>query len=329
MKKKLIVCSSLLTAGFIFLLFMGVLSLAVGVSGAQSESNGLSTGFSQEVEDYRSTVLRAAEKKKIDGYVNHLLSIMQEETGGTGTDVMNAGSFGSNTKYEKRRGGILNPNYSIECGVNEFCDLLSLVGVTSESDTDKLLIVYQAYHTDRGYIEYALNNGGYTPENAQQYLTAHSYPDYVDNSFAENVAFWYKTATLGSGKFIYPLTSRVISSPFGNRTGTYSGFHGGCDFPAPIGTPVYASADGKVTLAGWNGTYGNCVIIQHSAVYTTLYAHNSSLAVKLGDEVKQGDVIAYVGSTGQSTGPHCHFEIRINGERVDPIPILSASETNE
>ena len=71
------------------------------------------------------------------------------------------------------------------------------------------------------------------------------------------------------------------------------------------------------------GGYGNCVVIRHNSKYQTYYAHNTSFAVSAGDSVKQGDVIAYVGSTGNSTGPHCHFEIRINGHSVDPMPYLT------
>ncbi len=94
--------------------------------------------------------------------------------------------------------------------------------------------------------------------------------------------------------------------------------HKGADIRANFGTPIYASDSGVVTTAGWHYSYGNHVVINHGNGTTTLYAHASRLAVRPGQSVQRGDVIAYVGSTGNSTGNHCHFEIRINGQRIDP-----------
>jgi murein DD-endopeptidase MepM/ murein hydrolase activator NlpD len=93
------------------------------------------------------------------------------------------------------------------------------------------------------------------------------------------------------------------------------GIHGynGIDIGAPVGTPIYASADGEVIISrsgGWNGGYGNYVVIRHSNGTQTLYSHNSKNAVAVGDTVKQGDIIGFIGATGKATGPHLHFEIR-------------------
>lgn len=125
----------------------------------------------------------------------------------------------------------------------------------------------------------------------------------------------------GSGKFIYPTSYHTISSGFYRNSGSY---HGALDFPCPVGTPVYASASGTVILTrtGWGGGYGNYVMIDHGNGYSTLYAHNSKLLVSTGEHVSQGDVIAKSGNTGRSTGPHCHFEIRINGSKVNPANYL-------
>ncbi len=130
--------------------------------------------------------------------------------------------------------------------------------------------------------------------------------------------------TLGTRNFILPFPGyKQITSTFGWRT--YKGRpdnHTGIDFAGAAGSKVRASYGGKVTYAGWKGNYGNCVIIDHGSGYKTLYAHNSKLAVKVGDYVDQGDTIAYVGSTGKSSGPHCHFEIIINGVKVNPYRYL-------
>jgi murein DD-endopeptidase MepM/ murein hydrolase activator NlpD len=97
-------------------------------------------------------------------------------------------------------------------------------------------------------------------------------------------------------------------------------FHAGLDFAAAIGTPIYATADGVVKEAGYNaGGYGNNVVINHGYGYETLYGHMYRIKVRTGEKVKRGEVIGYVGSTGKSTGPHCHYEVHKNGQPVDPV----------
>lgn len=116
-----------------------------------------------------------------------------------------------------------------------------------------------------------------------------------------------------------------ISSSFGYRTDPiYSSErkHEGIDIAASYGADIRASATGKVIFSGTNGNYGKCIIINHNNGITTLYGHASSLLVKEGQTVKKGDVIAKVGSTGKSTGPHLHFEVRINGTPDDPLKYL-------
>ena len=102
-----------------------------------------------------------------------------------------------------------------------------------------------------------------------------------------------------------------------------SDFHPGIDIANDMGTPIVATADGVVTTAGWNdGGYGNMVDIDHGNGMSTLYGHNSELAVSAGQTVSKGQVIAYAGSTGNSTGPHVHFEVRVNGDPVNPLNYL-------
>jgi murein DD-endopeptidase MepM/ murein hydrolase activator NlpD len=121
----------------------------------------------------------------------------------------------------------------------------------------------------------------------------------------------------------YPVPGyREISDSYGWRIHPITkkkSLHTGTDIPAPTGTKVLAAGTGVVILAGWYGAYGNAVIIDHGGGYTSLYGHNSRLGVSVGDSVKAGETIAYVGSTGWSTGPHLHFEVRVNGEPTDPL----------
>ena len=119
-----------------------------------------------------------------------------------------------------------------------------------------------------------------------------------------------------------PINGARLSSPFGMRKHPIDGFnkmHKGTDFAAPMGTPIMASGDGVVKKAGWCGGGGNCVKIRHNSTYQTIYAHMSkfSRGIKSGVRVKQGQTIGYVGSTGKSTGPHLHYEVIVNGKKVN------------
>jgi murein DD-endopeptidase MepM/ murein hydrolase activator NlpD len=118
--------------------------------------------------------------------------------------------------------------------------------------------------------------------------------------------------------FIWPVSGPVTSG-YGYRWGR---LHEGIDIAVPSGTAVHASASGTVIVAGWVGGYGNLVVVDHGGGIATAYGHNTSVAVGVGQAVAQGQVIAYSGSTGHSTGPHVHFEVRINGGAVDPLGYL-------
>ena len=124
--------------------------------------------------------------------------------------------------------------------------------------------------------------------------------------------------TPSSAGFTWP-TSGQITSGFGPRWGR---MHQGLDVGAPTGRPITAAKSGKVIVAGWSGGYGNLVVIDHGGGLSTAYAHQSRIAVKVGDPVTQGGLIGYIGSTGHSTGPHLHFEVRVNGAARDPLPYL-------
>ena len=143
---------------------------------------------------------------------------------------------------------------------------------------------------------------------------------------------WVKSqASVGSGQsaegFRWPLpVAGTVTTEFGatqNINGVISHGHSGMDIAAPYGTPILAAHDGTVSSTTGHWTYGNVVMVDNGDGVTTLYAHMSSIGVGVGQSVKQGDVIGYVGSTGNSTGNHLHFEVRINGVKQNPRAYVS------
>lgn len=130
-----------------------------------------------------------------------------------------------------------------------------------------------------------------------------------------------KKEVLASIPSIWPITG-FITSHFGNRPSPFTGrieYHKGLDISAAIGTPIQAAGNGRVILSGPDGAYGNCVVLQHGSGLTSRYAHMSTVDVKIGQNVRRGQIIGYVGSTGRSSGPHLHYEVKINGMNVDPL----------
>ncbi len=122
----------------------------------------------------------------------------------------------------------------------------------------------------------------------------------------------------------YPASGR-ISSPYGRRESPFSGewaFHSGVDISVSPGTPIRSTADGVVSYSGWTPYSGYLVVIEHGCGFSTAYAHNKSNPVSIGQKVKRGDIIGYVGSSGRSTGPHVHYEIWEKGKRINPNKFL-------
>lgn len=146
----------------------------------------------------------------------------------------------------------------------------------------------------------------------------------IQQRLAARIAFPSTSFLRGTGRFIVPSDGPLTSS-FGWRTHPILGtsrFHNGLDFGAEHGSPIRAADNGVVIAAGWEGGYGNTVIIDHGNGLSTLYGHASELYVAVGQPVQRGQVVAAIGSTGLSTGPHLHFEVRQQGEPMDPIAFL-------
>ncbi|MBH9538370.1 M23 family metallopeptidase [Novosphingopyxis iocasae] len=154
----------------------------------------------------------------------------------------------------------------------------------------------------------------------------------ADANFKQMFDVWSGRATAGKPQLevsvpsIEPVSGYRLTSYFGNRSDPFSGGRGnhhGIDMAAPTGTPIYATADGLIERAGWVNGYGNFIEIEHGNQVETRYGHLSRLNVESYQRVKKGDLIGYVGSTGRSTGPHLHYEVRIAGKPVNPLSFMN------
>ena len=155
-----------------------------------------------------------------------------------------------------------------------------------------------------------------------------------DPTFKQLFTSWKKLDTLAGGAIAIPsdkpVKSAEFTSAFGVRSDPFRGrsaMHAGIDLAGPTGTPIYATADGVVTTAGWNsGGYGNLVKIDHGRGIETRYGHLSSMTVQPGTRVTRGQLIGRMGSTGRSTGSHLHYEVRIDDRPVNPIPFMRSTD---
>ena len=160
----------------------------------------------------------------------------------------------------------------------------------------------------------------------QVYEEARRQEEALKKSISGSLSTSSNSQYLGSGKFCWPAPSYTrISSEYGWRLHPIyktQKYHSGVDLAAPGGSNILAAESGTVKFAGWNGGYGNCLIIDHGGGITTLYGHASKLCVSKGDYVVKGSVVAKVGTTGNSTGNHLHFEVLINGKTTDPMAYI-------
>jgi len=178
--------------------------------------------------------------------------------------------------------------------------------IPSNPQTDLERIVMAARHEGEGSVELRINRAGIS--------TVWEFFPGADFTPTERAFFL-------NSLFRFPLRNYRVTSRFGLRSDPFTGnqqMHQGMDLAAPLGTEVYAVADGTVTAAGFDSVLGNYIIISHSNNYTSVYGHLQSIETVLRAEVKSGSLIGRVGSTGQSTGPHLHFELRHGGRAFDP-----------
>lgn len=330
---------SVLSAFLLFLVpVIGLFVVSSAVAGEAEQRQTVVGSLSKETLAWEESVVSISKDCGLDPQYKYVvLAIIEFESGGVGTDIMNSSRTGYNTRYPQVQNGIKTPAYSIECGIKHLKEMLDATGVKSIDDKDNLMIAIQAYNYGKEYISFAKANSGHSSDVSEKYYTQNNLISDADKyiTYAESVWGFIPKKNDGSeggpigedtGGFIYPMWGPiVISAGYGYYDPFDDGnirMHHGVDFPVAYGQKVRATKGGVVTFATWSDSYGYFVEIDHGNKMSTLYGHNSRLNVKVGQQVRQGEVIAFGGSTGLSSGPHIHLELSINGKRVDPQPYL-------
>lgn len=279
----------------------------------------------ESVRRYEPLIREFAIKYGVEGYTELLLAKMQQESGGRGGDPMQ-----SSESLGLPPNTIADPATSIDVGVKYFASLIK----QAKGDVKLTL---QSYNFGNGFINYALERGGYSKEVAAAFsgMMAEKlgWSRYGDINYVDNVLRYFEGSLdevqpVNSYGFVKPANGS-ITSPFGVRIHPITGiptFHKGVDLGCNKNAiPIYAAKNGTIDSAGWENPnnhkqgYGQRIFIEHGSGQETVYAHLSEILVKPGQEVKQGQKIGACGSTGSSTGEHLHFELRLNGDHVDPV----------
>lgn len=317
---------------------VAIITLNVG----SNDGSGGNAKVSPEVLRYEPIVTKYAEENGIVQYVPIMLALIQQESGGLLPDVMQ-----SSESAGLPPNSFTDPVISIEYGVRHFKNVIT------KADGDVKLAL-QSYNFGGGFIDFARSkNSGYTLELAKEFSKIQSEKlgwscsdwqekpyCYGDIGYVEKVFNYYEGSGVGGSStdkpndygFIYPSGNHKVTSPFGFRIHPITGLpklHAGTDFSCnkqPI--PVYSVKQGVVSKAGWENPnnhkqgYGQRIYVDYGNNVVSVFGHLSEINVKPGDTVQQGQIIGKCGNTGGSTAMHLHFEIRLEGNPVDPMPYL-------
>lgn len=316
-------------------LFILIFMLFFGVQPEEQDYTGDGTGGNAQVSPlvlrYQPLVEKYAQKYGIPTYVQLLLAFMMQESGGRLPDVMQSSEslgFVPNT--------IQDPEQSIDVGVRYFASNLKAAGGNMKT-------ALQAYNFGAGFIPYAKAHGGYSKEVAVAFSTMmakkQGWDGYGDVNYVDNVLRYYTGASyagdipINSLGFSLPLGKEMpITSPFGVRIDPITGIatsHDGVDFSCNHeAIPVYAAKAGTVRIAAWNNPndhtagLGQRIYMEVGGGMEIIYGHLSELLVKPGQKIEQKQMIGKCGSTGRSTGMHLHFEVHMNGAKVNPMQFI-------
>ncbi|MDE6994418.1 MAG: lysozyme family protein, partial [Lachnospiraceae bacterium] len=315
--------------GALAALFLMPLLFLMAIAGAlRGGGSAQNVGLSDDVIVLMPQISAACQVNGIPEYVPLVAAVIMQESGGrvadVGGDVMQCAEgmglpVGTPVSLEE----------SINFGTSIMANNLQLAGAAGPTDIPAISLALQGYNFGNGYISWAQARGGYTKENAREFsemqAAAHGWSGYGDIEYVDHVLRYYQVSVGGMGEASAIADGR-FAYPFpGHTWDTYPG-HNGIDisFADCYGEPVYAVADGTVryTQDGWVPAYGvggmwsfgNSVFVEHGDGWISAYAHLSVLAVAPGEYVTQGQLVGYIGSTGNSTGPHLHLALYHNGD---------------
>lgn len=299
--------------GFIFLI-LAILMIIAAISSKSFSTKTDYTKLSEEVEQYRIMVENECKNQGLSSdYVNLVLVIMQCSTGGTGTDVMNSSDKESNKLYGKLRGDIPNVSYSIKCGVIEIKELISLCEVKDINDNVNLNILYEAYETDRGYIKYAKENGGYSSENAQEYINSNESNNYRNANFAINAAMYMKMFNSNLKRFIFPLAINKVEK-------NYSEASPEIHLSGVSRQIVMSACEGEVTNIEQIDEVYNITVKYED--FTIIYKNVSDITVHKEDTLIQGQTIGRVSWLSEYEKYGIKIEMYKSGNAVNPLDYL-------
>jgi len=313
-------------------LFIPCLLMFIIIFGKGSSGTGSNKNLSAEVLAYMPLIQEICQKYDIPEYAHIVAAIMMQESGGR-TEAVNGDVMQAAESQGWPAGTPIEPVLSIDYGVQHFKNCLVLAGMPPPGDIAGISLSLQGYNFGTGYITWALENyGGYTKENAIEFSNIWAakmgWSSYGDVSYVDHVLRYYEPGgDYGAVGDVGLISDGLIAYPMPGYTWTTYDGHSGIDISGIAnGKPIMAAASGKVSYAknGWQSSdgisginsYGNVVYIDHEGTpYQTRYAHMSYCIVSAGEYVRQGQIIGYVGSSGNSSGPHLHFEIVVNGSR--------------
>lgn len=315
------------TLGALAAFFLIPLLILAGIAGAlRGGGFANNVNISADVLALMPQINAACQSHDIPEYAPLVAAVMMQESGGN-VELVHGDVMQCAESLGYPAGTPVPVEESINHGVDVLAHKLSRANSTGPTDIPRISLALQAYNYGDGYFDWAASHGGgYSKENAlsfQQYQMAHGFPSgYGDANYVDHVLRYYQVggggmgaaSAIAGGAFAYPCE--------GHGWTTYPG-HEGIDIPLDVGTPVYACAAGTVSYAqaGWHSgmgyddiaSYGNCVFVEHGSGWQSRYAHMSSVVVASGTMVQQGQLIGYVGSTGNSSGPHLHLALYYNG----------------
>ncbi|WP_304432759.1 peptidoglycan DD-metalloendopeptidase family protein [Acutalibacter muris] len=317
------------TMGALAALFLMPLLFLMAIAGAlRGGGPARNVGLSEDVIALIPQISAACQANGIPEYVPLVAAVIMQESGGrvadVGGDVMQCAE-GMGLPV----GTPVSLDESINFGTSIIAENLRLAGAAGPTDIPAISLALQGYNFGNGYISWAQARGGYSKENVREFsemqAAAHGWSGYGDIEYVDHVLHYYQVSIGGMGDASAIADGR-FAFPFpGHTWNTYPG-HNGIDiaFADIYGEPVYAVADGMVryTQDGWVPAYGvggmwsfgNSVFVDHGDGWISAYAHLSALAVSPGEYITQGQLVGYVGSTGNSTGPHLHLALYHNGE---------------